>query len=180
MLVTLLHHYLAINFFRASTIIGTSSTEYQEEFAERSRPSSWRCPVMHRHDWYFRSAACAFRHERRVVGRSFLREEKRSDRISPTQKRQFFWRRTNFLSLRGCSFFLPLFLTTQERESSDRAMNQNQSLVLDIVRRKKKKKRSETAWKMRSRIFTGIIRDTTRSHLEQFAFGQCVSRDLNA
>lgn len=124
-----------MNLSRARTIIDTSSRKmykYYKEFAERLRPSSWCpatwCVVTIRTKRTFNSPTCAFRHERRVVVRhSFLREEKRFNRISPTQKttatltsRESF--SPTHTHIRKYFFFLRLFLIIQKsvfRESDE-------------------------------------------------------------
>jgi len=143
---------------------------------------------------------CAFRHERRVVVRhSFLREEKRFNRISPTQKttatltsRESFsptYTHTHththtYTHTHSQIFLLPTTISynTEKCFQRERWIETDRSYFTTVILLRKKRwsarnKLSKTAWKMRSHI--GIIRDSTWNHLEQFAFSQCVSWDLN-
>jgi len=191
-----------MNLSRARTIIDTSSRKmykYYKEFAERLRPSSWCpatwCVVTIRTKRTFNSPTCAFRHERRVVVRhSFLREEKRFNRISPTQKTTATLTSRESFSLTHTHthththsqiFLLPTTISynTEKCFQRERWIGIDRSYFTTVILLRKKRwsarnKLSKTAWKMRSHI--GIIRDSTWNHLEQFAFSQCVSWDLNA
>lgn len=114
------------------------------------RPSSWWCPAT----WCvvtigtkrtFDPQAYAFRHERRV-GHSFLREEKRSGRISPTQKTTaFLISRESFFPLSRI-FLLSTTVSYDAEKSPQNArwIGTDRSHLdrRDIVRRKKKKNRS--------------------------------------